>query len=197
MSRSKKSRKAGVGSNGIVKDENKKEREIAPHSKKPKNKSGKQAGNRQQEAFNTGNNSQDPKVNKDPRIGSKKLIDLGIPTKKAAQPFKAKNKTKLETSPIAAIRVIEPEQSLEDELYAIEDDTQLQEILTKQDDNIELTEVEINYFNEKMERHQTLRELLGLSDDEEEEADEAKSKTKSDSEDDLWDKLDNNDLSDY
>ena len=47
-----------------------------------------------------------------------------------------------------------------------------------------------------MERHQTLRELLGLSDDEEEE-DETKSKSKSDSEDDLWDKLDNNDLSDY
>ena len=139
MSRSKKSRKAGVGSNGIVKDENKKEKEIAPHSKKPKKKSGKQAGNRQQEAFNSGNSSQAQKANKDPRIGSKKLIDLGVPAKKAAQPFKTKNKTKSETSPIAAIRVIEPEQSLEDELYAIEDDAQLQSILTKQDDDIEIT----------------------------------------------------------
>jgi len=193
MSRSKKSRKAGIGSNGIVKDENKKEKEIAPHSKKPKNKSGKQPGNRQQEAFNSGK-QQPQKTNKDPRIGSKKPIDLGLPIKETAQPFKAKNKSK--ASPIAAIRVIEPEQSLEDELYAIEDDNQLQVIISKQDEDIELSEVEVNYFNEKMERHQKLRELLGLSDDDDEEV-ENTDKNKSNSESDLWDKLDNNDLSDY
>jgi len=193
MSRSKKSRKAGIGSNGIVKDENKKEKEIAPHSKKPKNKSGKQAGNRQQEAFNSGK-QQVQKTNTDPRIGSKKPIDLGVPAKETTQPFKAKDKSK--ASPIAAIRVIEPEQSLEDELYAIEDDNQLQAIISKQDEDIELSEVEVNYFNEKMERHQELRELLGLSDEDDEEL-ENTDKNKSNSENDLWDKLDNNDLSDY
>jgi ribosome assembly protein YihI (activator of Der GTPase) len=191
MSRSKKSRKPGTGSIGVAKDEKKKEKEIAPHSKKPKNKSGKQPGNRQQEAFDSGKNQQAQKTNKDPRIGSKKPIVLGSPTKKPPEQFKTKVKSK--TSPIAAIRVIEPESSLEDELYAIEDDAQLQVILGKQDDDLELSEVEINYFNEKMTRHQTLRELLGLDDDEEDD----NSKAKSNSEDDLWDKLDNSDLSDY
>jgi ribosome assembly protein YihI (activator of Der GTPase) len=195
MSRSKKSRKPGTGSIGIVKDEKKKEKEVATHSRKPKNKSGKQPGNRQQEAFNSGDKPSAQTLNKDPRIGSKKLIDLGAPTKKPPQQFKAKSKVKADTSPIAAIRVIEPETPLEDELYAIEDDAQLQVILNKQDDDIELTEVEINYFNEKMARHQTLRELLGLSDEDDE--DDDNKATKSNSEDDLWDKLDNSDLSDY
>ncbi len=195
MSRSKKSRKPGTGSIGIVKDEKKKEKEIVSHSKKPKNKRGKQPGNRQQEAFDSGEKQQTQKTNKDPRIGSKKPIVLGTPTKNKPQPFKVKDKVKAKASPIAAIRVIEPEVSLEDELYAIEDDAQLQVILTKQDDDVELTEVEINYFNEKMTRHQTLRDLLGLSDDDDEEEDN--NETKSNSEDDLWDKLDNSDLSDY
>jgi ribosome assembly protein YihI (activator of Der GTPase) len=194
MSRSKKSRKPGIGSIGVAKDEKKKDKEIAPHSKKPKNKSGKRPGNRQQEAFDSGENKGTQKTNKDPRIGSKKPIVLGSPITKPPQHFKTKVKEK--TSPIAAIRVIEPESSLEDELYAIEDDAQLQVILSKQDDDVALTEVEINYFNEKMTRHQTLRELLGLNDDNDEEEDDD-NKTKSNSEDDLWDKLDNSDLSDY
>jgi len=196
MSRSKKSRKPGVGSIGIVKDDKKKDKEIAPHSKKPKNKRGKQPGNRQQEAFASGENQQAQKTNKDPRIGSKKPIVLGSPTQKSPQQFKAKTKVKTKTSPIAAIRVIEPELSLEDELYAIEDDAQLQVILSKQDDDATLTEIEINYFNEKMARHQTLRELLGLNDEDDEDNNDD-NEAKSNSEDDLWDKLDNSDLSDY
>ncbi|MFT6206506.1 MAG: ribosome assembly protein YihI (activator of Der GTPase) [Colwellia sp.] len=193
MSRNKKSRKQGTGSIGAVKDDKKKV--IVPVERKPKKKTGKQAGNRQKEAFDAGKESQTPAENKDPRIGSKKLIDLGTPIKAAIQPFKAKNKGKADTSPITAIRVVEPDTSLEQELFAIEEDTRLQSILAQQDEDISLSNEDVDYFNEKMERHQQLRELLGLEDEDEDESSVTTSKAKSG--DDLWDKFDNSDLSEF
>jgi ribosome assembly protein YihI (activator of Der GTPase) len=193
MSRNKKSRKQGTGSIGAVKDDKKKA--IVPVDRKPKKKTGKQAGNRQKEAFDAGKESQTPAENKDPRIGSKKLIDLGTPIKAAIQPFKAKNKGKADTSPITAIRVVEPDTSLEQELFAIEEDTRLQSILAQQDEDISLSNEDVDYFNEKMERHQQLRELLGLEDEDEDESSVTTSKAKSG--DDLWDKFDNSNLSEF
>jgi ribosome assembly protein YihI (activator of Der GTPase) len=193
MSRNKKSRKQGTGSIGAVKDDKKKV--IVPVERKPKKKTGKQAGNRQKEAFDAGKESQTPAENKDPRIGSKKLIDLGTPIKAAIQPFKAKNKGKADTSPITAIRVVEPDTSLEQELFAIEEDTRLQSILAQQDEDISLSNEDVDYFNEKMERHQQLRELLGLEDEDEDESSVTTSKAKSG--DDLWDKFDNSNLSEF
>lgn len=193
MSRTKKSRKQGAGSIGAVKDDKKKA--LVPVDRKPKKKSGKQAGNRQKEAFDAGNESQIQAEKKDPRIGSKKPIDLGVPTKTAEQPFKAKKKAKVDSSPIAAIRVVEADTSLEEELLAIEEDSRLQSILAKQEEDIALTNEDVDYFNEKMERHQQLRDLLGLDDEEEDESPETVEKSKSG--DDLWDKFDNSDLSEF
>ncbi len=193
MSRTKKSRKQGAGSIGAVKDDKKKV--LVPVDRKPKKKNGKVAGNRQKEAFES-NKKQAVKVeNKDPRIGSKKPIDLGVPVKAKPQPFKAKNKAKVESSPIAAIRVVEADTSLEQELYAIEEDSRLQSIIAKQEDNISLNDEDVDYFNEKMERHQQLREILGLDDEEEDESSTGTEKTSS--EDDLWNKFDNSDLSEF
>jgi len=192
MSRTKKSRKPGVGKREVIKDTAK--TVVAPHAKKPKKKTGKQAGNRQQEAFATKKQTQKTNTPKDPRVGSKTPIDLTpVNTPKVQQPRKEK------PSPIAAIKVIEPVVSsstlLEDELYAIEADTQLQEILALQEDDVTLNEVQIDYFNSKMERHQELRELLGWNDEDEDDEDDLINSTKS--EDDLWDSLDNNDLSKF
>ncbi len=197
MSRNKKSRKQGAGSIGAVKVKDDKKKALVPVDRKPKNKSGKQAGNRQKEAFDSGSNAQKPAENKDPRIGSKKLIDLGGPVKAPAQPFKAKvkNKVKVDNSPIAAIRVIEADTSLEQELAAIEDDSRLQSIIDQQEDDISLSNEDVDYFNEKMERHQQLRDMLGLDDEDEEESTESVEKPKSG--EDLWDKFDNSDLSEF
>jgi ribosome assembly protein YihI (activator of Der GTPase) len=194
MSRSKKSRKQGTGSIGAVKDDKKKV--IVPVDRKPKKKNGKQAGNRQKEAFDSGKEVQAQAEHKDPRIGSKKLIDLGVPVKAFAQPFKAKSKVKVDTSPIAAIRVVEVDTSLDEELTAIEEDSRLQDILAKQEEELSLSNEDVDYFNEKMERHQQLRELLGL-DDYEEEDQSPENSGKTDSEDDLWNKFDNSDLSEF
>jgi len=193
MSRNKKSRKQGTGSIGAVKEDKKKA--LVPVDRKPKKKSGKQAGNRQKEAFDSGKESQMKADKKDPRIGSKKPIDLGVPTKAPEQPFKAKKKAKIESSPIAAIRVVETDTSLEDELFAIEEDSRLQSILAQQEEDISLKNEDVDYFNEKMERHQQLRELLGLDDEDDDEPSESVEKSKS--EDDLWNKFDNSDLSEF
>jgi ribosome assembly protein YihI (activator of Der GTPase) len=195
MSRSKKSRKQGTGSLGAIKDDKKKT--LVPVDRKPKKKNGKQAGNRQKEAFESNNKQPVKAANKDPRIGSKKPIDLGAPVKATAQPFKAKQKVKTDSSPIAAIRVVEVDTSLEQELYAIEEDNRLQSILAKQEEDIALSDEDVDYFNEKMDRHQQLRELLGLDDDENEDDDSSINTKKASSEDDLWDKFDNSDLSEF
>jgi ribosome assembly protein YihI (activator of Der GTPase) len=193
MSRSKKSRKPGAGSNGAVKEEKKKLAIPAP--KRIRKKAGKQAGNRQQEArisqqTNTGENQ-----NKDPRLGSKTPIVL---TKAVESPKNKVIKAKQETrAPIPALRSVEPEQPsqqalLIEELENIEQDVRLQVILTKQEDEISLSEDDIEYFNTLMERHEQISNELGLEDDE-----DSSVNTTNKSEDQLWDKLDNGDLSDY
>ena len=90
MSRVKKSRKPGVGRRDVLSEKDKKL--IVPTAKKPKKKVGKEAGNRQKEAFENKNQTQTNNAPKDPRLGSKKLIDL-TPT---AAPKVTVNKPKKE-----------------------------------------------------------------------------------------------------
>lgn len=188
MSRTKKSRKPGTGSIGVVKDDKKKLASPAP--RKPKKKSGKAAGNRQKEATASVNNKQSPKVKKDPRIGNKTPIDLGKAVTAMNKPQPTKKKTQ-ENSPIAAIRVVESGETLAEQLSRIEQDAKLQEIIEKQDSNQALTADEVDYFNELMEQHEKISQELDTGEEDE----VAITTTKTDSEDDLWDKFDNSDLS--
>lgn len=195
MSRSKKSRKPGVGSSGPVKEKDtSKSAKVVPE-KRIKKLKGKPSGNRQNEAKPVVKNQQ-ATTNKDPRIGNKTPIDLGKPM--VMKPKKAKTQSKGPS--VAPIRTIEPEeiidtQALMDELETIEQDQRLLSILSKQDDDIDLSESEIDFFNEQMDKHQALREKLGLDDDEEEEDDNESAS--SEDENDLWDKFDNSDLSKF
>jgi ribosome assembly protein YihI (activator of Der GTPase) len=191
MSRKKKSRKPGTGSSGIVKDENKTKKIVTPTAKRPKKHTGKQAGNRQQEATKQPNNNQDVSDNRDPRLGSKTPIRLDQVVTKVVN--KAK---RVKPAPMAAVRVVEADETLEQELHAIEQDERLQLILAKQDEDSALTEQEVDYFNEKMTRHQQIREQLGWHDEDEDEPQPEQKKARL-SEDDLWDKFDNNSLSDF
>ncbi len=204
MSRSKKSRKPGGAPTAKPKLS---KQELEKVEKRTRKTTGKVAGNRQKEAMpeQTDNNQQGG--NKDPRLGNKTPIVLGkIITKaekaKAEKSKQAKAKQDSQKSaPIAAVRFVENtvventkvELSAEQELDAIEQDELLQSILAKQEDDIALTEQEVDYYNEKMERHQALSAELGLDEDEDA-SDESNS---SDSEDDLWDKLDRPNFSDF
>ena len=196
MSRSKKSRKPGGAPTAKPKLS---KVELANVEKRVRKKTGKKAGNRQQEAQPMSSSDQNANQNKDPRIGSKKPIDLGgtvTPVQPKSKPSKV---SKPKQSPIAAIRPVSKsdagiELSLVDnlaqELATIEADERLQTILAKQEDELALTEQEVDYFNEMMERHQHIS--AQLDEDEEEQT----SKTSAVSEDDLWEKLDNSSLPD-
>jgi ribosome assembly protein YihI (activator of Der GTPase) len=193
MSRSKKSRKPGTGSIGALKDDRKKT-VVEPAPRRAKKKNGKEAGNRQKEATASIANTQNSTTKKDPRIGNKTPIDLG---KAVTAPIKSKSvKTKQpkktqESSPIAAIRVVEVAETLAEQLNSIEQDERLLEILEKQDADVTLSAEEVDYYNELMEKHEKISQEIGV--DEEDEV--IITNTKADSEDDLWDKIDNSDLS--
>ena len=190
MARTKKSRKPGGAPTAKPKLS---KVELANVEKRVRKKTGNKPGNRQQEAQPIKNADQNAHQNKDPRIGSKKPIELGG----TAKPIKAKSikAPKIKQDPIAAIRpvsneVADVELSLAQELENIEADERLQVILAKQESESALTEQEVDYFNEMMERHQQIS--AQLDDEEEEEA----AKPSTTSEDDLWDKLDNSPLPD-
>tara|TARA_R110001592_G_scaffold201715_1_gene450863 strand:+ start:643 stop:1254 length:612 start_codon:yes stop_codon:yes gene_type:complete len=193
MARTKKSRKPGGAPTAKPKLS---KVELANVEKRVRKKTGKKPGNRQQEAQLDKSSDQNANQNKDPRIGSKKPIDLGGAVKSAKLVAKA---TKPKQNSIAAIRPVstvksnndsvDVELSLAQELANIEADEQLQVILEKQEDELALTQEEVDYFNKLMDRHQQISAQL---DDEEEET----SKPSTNSEDDLWDKLDNSSLSD-
>ena len=201
MTRSKKSRKPGVGSSGAVKDDNKKT--LVSKDKKPKKRTGKKPGNRQQEALKKSKNKQIPVGNKDPRIGSKKPIVLGAASSansaKASQGQKTAVKKQPETA-IAGIRVLatstpNEQQILQQELMAIEQDEQLQNIIEKQEAGLELSPAEVDFYNDKLARHQEISDLLGEQDEQLAEPSDANSSNEL-LDDDLWDKLDN-DLSEF
>ncbi len=192
MSRSKKSRKPGGAPTAKPKLS---KVELAAVEKRVRKKTGNKPGNRQQEAQQVKSSDQNANQNKDPRIGSKIPIDLGT----GAKPIKTKlSKTpKTKPDPIAAIRTVnnddvkvKVELNLAQELADIEADERLQTIIAKQEDELALTEQEVDYYNEMMERHQQISTQL---DEDEEEPVNTSSAT---SEDDLWDKLDNSSLPD-
>lgn len=183
MSRTKKSRKPASAPTAKPKLS---KQELANVEKRVRKKTGKQSGNRQQEAYAKKTNTQGSQAKKDPRIGSKTPIALGKLTEKAQK--KVVQKQPKDMSPIAAIRPVSShidETSPQQALAQIEQDEQLQVILAKQEDDVALTEQEVDYYNSMMERHQALSEALGLDDEE-----QVESAEQSLSEDDLWDKLD-------
>jgi hypothetical protein len=195
MARTKKSRKPASAPTAKPKLSKKELENVEKRIRKSK---GKQAGNRQKEAQPI-KEQQQARQNKDPRLGSKKPIVLIKETVKTTKVKSLKSTTK-ET--IAAVTVVEADVisdidiiALEKEITAIEQDQQLQSILAKQEQDIELSEQDVNYYNEQMTRHQEICELLGYSDEDDFEDDVVE--LKSASADDLWDKLDNSDLSDY
>ena len=199
MSRSKKSRKPGVGSSGPVKETTKKL--TVAVEKRAKKLKGKPSGNRQNEAKPI-TDAQQSAAHKDPRIGNKTPITLGTASNKKTAKVKKTHKSIPVTSTIAPIRTIEPTQHIDtdalmQELENIEQDQRLLTILAKQDDEIELSENDVNFFNEQMDKHQSIRQTLGLDEDDDEDDTTNNSAPRTASEEDLWNKFDNSDLSKF
>jgi len=202
MSRTKKSRKPATAPKAKAKLS---KEALASVDKRVRKKTGKTPGNRQQEALQDKGAAATAQQKKDPRIGSKTPIALGGLAAKADKKISKQQQNKVVgQDAIAAIRYVEPtidatietEQDLGQELANIEADDRLQSILSKQEDELALTEQEVDYYNDMMERHQLLTEKLAVDEDEADDTDTPASKS---SEDDLWNKLDkaNDDFSQF
>ena len=192
MTRKKKSRKPGVGSSGVRKTDTTNS-SVVVSDKKPKKKTGKAAGSRQIEGTKSKKAGNTNKPAKDPRIGSKKPIELGTlaSTKTATPAVKHKpNKPR-----IANVRVIDAAPSLAQQLAAIENDERLQLILAKQEQEEALSSEEVDLYNELMDEYERLSAQLA----EQKDTTPAPSNTPGGAldDDDLWDKLDTSDFSDY
>lgn len=192
MSRTKKSRKPGGAPTAKPKLS---KQELAKVEKRVRKTTGKQAGNRQKEATQEKASNSQQGTNKDPRLGNKTPIALGKLAAKAEKTEQAKVKqTSQNTSSIAGVRFAEKsavELTPEQAINAIEQDETLQDILAKIAEDIALTEQEVNYYNELMEKHQALSEALDLDDSDEEDVADTRN------EEELWDKLDSHDFSDF
>lgn len=143
MSR-KKSRKVGlIGVRSVPKEQ----RQSVVSPSKPKKKVGNPSGSRHSAKVDQ---EQSHKTqNRDPRVGSKKAVPLIVEDKPAKQ---------------------KPKQTFfspKHELEAIENDQQLATLLDKVDNQQTLTPEQQKYVDEKLARHKTLCELLGIVDEEE------------------------------
>lgn len=193
MSRSKKSRKPGGAPTAKPKLSKK---ELANVEKRVRKSTGKVAGNRQKEGSRDKAINKQTAKQKDPRLGNKTPIVLSKANTQAEKSTSAKIR-KTTPSPVASVRVINADDKLlsaEQELDLIEQDQCLQEILAKQETDAVLTEQEVAYYNQKMDRHQALSVELGIYNESSEDTDSNEQQV---SEDELWQKLENTDFSDF
>ena len=188
MTRSKKSRKPGTGSSGVRKSD--KDALAIVKEKRTRKQTGNKPGTRQVTQSSKTDGKNNGQV-KDPRLGSKKPIEL-IKT----APVKVTPKVKKsKAADIPQVRVAEKEEpDLMLELTRIEEDERLQVILAKQEDDINLSESEVDYYNKLMTRHQDISSQLGL--DEEDDEEFLSSSKQPLSEDDLWRKFNDTDFDD-
>ena len=182
MTRQKKRRK--IGQIGTRKQEVRPSDTNTPRRKKaPK---GQKSGSRNslQDDKVLISSPQGEKAKKDPKLGSKKKIEL---TKSASAPKPEKKEIKHSTEmPKVQLQKVQNDQMTpEQELAVIESDQRLIELAERVEAGELLTGKDAKYFNQKMARHETLMEELGL--DNEEDEDDPLDQLDSDQWDDLLD----------
>lgn len=189
MSRSKKSRKAGR-LNPVKAD---KALETAEREARSRKQSGNKSGTRQLVARKV-KDSAEAVDNKDPRIGSKKLIDLGVATKPVKE---VKKSTKDNRPSVAAIKVVDDTPVWEAELLAIESDMELQQLADKVESGEDVSEEEAKHLETSLARYQFLIEKLNLA-TEDDSAENSEEEIVTDlDEDALWGRLDTTDFSEF
>jgi len=182
MSRKKSSRKQGSAPRAQPKLS---KHELEKVEKRVRKKTGKKPGNKQLEGIEKlqGVSS---KTIKDPRLGNKTPIVLD-PKVSTVKKINKQPATNIKTDVLGQNSILLSDK--ENEIEAIENDEKLQLINVKQESDFALTTEEVDYYNAQMERYQKLQTDIGIDDTEEIVA--------SNSEDDLWDKLDNSNFNEY
>ncbi|ASY75274.1 Der GTPase-activating protein YihI [Pectobacterium polaris] len=141
----------------------------ARERKKDKKHRGHASGSRTQEKASAEQRSGQRKV-ADPRIGSKKPVQLGVLDSDIA---KSKPKSK-PSEPVEKVVAAKPTMSPEEELEMLENDTRLDALLDRLDSGETLSAKEQSWVDETLDRIDILMEELGieLGDDDEEEQQE-------------------------
>ncbi|MCA6969164.1 Der GTPase-activating protein YihI [Pectobacterium carotovorum] len=141
----------------------------ARERKKDKKHRGNASGSRTQEKASTDQRSGQRKV-ADPRIGSKKPVQLGVLDSDIAKP-KPKSKP---SEPVEKAVVAKPTMSPEEELEMLENDARLDALLDRLDSGETLSAKDQSWVDETLDRIDILMEELGieLGDDDEEEQQE-------------------------
>ncbi|TKY81926.1 Der GTPase-activating protein YihI [Pectobacterium polonicum] len=141
----------------------------ARERKKDKKHRGNASGSRTQEKASTDPRSGQRKV-ADPRIGSKKPVQLGVLDSAIAKP-KPKSKP---SEPVDKVVAAKPTMSPEEELEMLENDARLDTLLDRLDSGETLSAKDQSWVDETLDRIDILMEELGieLGDDDEEEQQE-------------------------
>lgn len=185
MTRQKKSRKPGaLGAKSQPKNlREHKGTDTAP--KPPKNK-GKPPGNRHSVEPEKAKSSAKPAQEKDPRVGSKRKIELQAPAAQTLQMKAAAAAKPTARAPSAEqIAKVEPNDiaQAEDEFARLENDPRLQDLLAQIDAGDQISVEDSAWVDAQLDRYRQLADELGIDVDELEDEDE----------DDLepWKKFDN------
>jgi ribosome assembly protein YihI (activator of Der GTPase) len=160
MTRQKKTRSAGPnGLRNLSAEDARKTRQPKEQSKKKG--AGLKSGSRNSMPADSQNKA-NTAAKKDPRLGSKKPIELTP----AAQPTPAQQTEQI-LQPKASLGKVKPVTlTAEQELAIIENDSYLQQLLERVEKDEILTGKDAKYFNTKTARLEQLLEELGLGDDE-------------------------------
>ncbi|WP_427980509.1 Der GTPase-activating protein YihI [Agarivorans sp.] len=172
MSR-KKNRKGGLI--GVRKDPDFKAKRVAVPDRKKIGK-GKSAGSRQQ-GLEKDASSTPVQQAKDPRIGSKAAVPLGVTATPVNKPVKPKAK--------AQPQVLSPEQ----ELAKLEADTRVEALIDILDEGGKISAQEQQWLDQQLARHAELLRELGLSEETEDED--------LDDDEQLWRSLNSSSLDQY
>ncbi|RTE86654.1 MULTISPECIES: Der GTPase-activating protein YihI [Gammaproteobacteria] len=157
MTRRKKTRKTGpLAARSQPKME--RQREEGKRGKEPARTKGKPAG--QRHTLDVKENSKagkghgtNSKAQEDPRKGSKRPVELVKPVRKTAEQ-------------VEDVTPANPQEALEFEFEALENDPVLQELLDQIDEGEQLSAEDQQFVDEQMTRYQELVELLGIEDNE-------------------------------
>lgn len=163
MTRKKKSRK--IGQIGVRKQDTRPENKT-PNLRKKKAPKGQKSGSRNslmEESTLVTSSTQTAK--KDPKLGSKKKIEL---TKSVKQEAPVKKPVQNDRKPeVKLTKVVQPELTPEQELEALENDEMLIDLAERVEDGELLTGKDAKYFNKHMARYDELCELLGIEEEDE------------------------------
>jgi len=162
MTRKKKSRK--IGQIGVRKQDDRPEKK-SPSIRKKKSPKGQKSGTRNslmEEKLVT--HSASGGVKKDPKLGSKKKIELKrTVTEQVTKPVAPAN---IKQPEVKLTKVVQNQISPEEELANLENDEMLIDLAERVEAGELLTGKEAKYFNKNMARYDELCEQLGIEEEE-------------------------------